>query len=356
MDETERDIERSGTQARNEAANSGPGEGARVSRGEFLKLAGAAAAGLALVGAGCGGSPPPTPASSSPAPGHTKTPGASPVSPAASASPAAAYLAIAKGKDAAAVTRAAIEAIGGMGRFMRDGADVIVKPNICVGYHGPEYAATTNPEVVATIVRLCLEAGARRVRVMDNPFGSPASVAYDVSGIATAVKKAGGVMEIMSPVKFVDTAIPRGRAIKRYPVYRDILKADLVVNVPIAKHHSLSHLTLGGKNLLGCVTDRQNLHFDIGQTVADLTSVIKPGLTVVDAVRILTANGPTGGNLADVERKNTVIASADIVAADSSAATLFGLTGSDIPYVVASAAMGLGKLHVSKLKVATLRV
>jgi len=243
-----------------------------------------------------------------------------------------------------------------MSRFMQSGADVIVKPNICVGYRGPEYAATTIPEVVATIVRLCLEAGAKRVRVMDNPFGSPADVAYEVSGIAAAVKKAGGVMEMMSPVKFVDTPIPRGRAIKRYPIYLDILKADLVVNVPIAKQHSLSLLTLGGKNLLGCVTDRQNLHFDIGQTVADLASVIKPGLTIVDAVRILTANGPTGGNLADVKRKDTVIASADMVAADSQAATLFGLTGADIPYVRAAAAMGLGKLHVSKLKVATAKV
>jgi uncharacterized protein (DUF362 family) len=98
------------------------------------------------------------------------------------------------------------------------------------------------------------------------------------------------------------------------------------------------------------------MHFDIGQTVADLTSVIRPGLTVVDAVRILIANGPTGGNLADVKRTNTVIASSDIVAADSYASTLFGLSGSDIPYVGASAAMGLGKLHVSKRKVATLRV
>jgi len=356
MDETERDMERSGTQACDEVANLGPGEGARVSRGEFLKLAGAAAAGLALVGAGCGGSQPPPPAPSSPTPTHKSTPGAPAVSPAASASPAAAYLAVARGKDAAAITRAAVEALGGMGRFMRRGADVIVKPNICVGYHGPEYAATTNPEVVATIVRLCLEAGAKRVRVMDNPFGSPAEVAYEVSGIAAAVKKAGGVMEIMSPVKFVDTAIPRGRAIKHYPIYRDILKADLVINVPIAKQHPVSRLTLGGKNLLGCVTDRQNLHFDIGQTVADLTSVIKPGLTVVDAVRILTANGPTGGDLADVKRKDTVIASSDMVAADSYAATLFGLRGSDIPYVVASAAMGLGKIHVGKHEVAILRV
>jgi uncharacterized protein (DUF362 family) len=163
-------------------------------------------------------------------------------------------------------------------------------------------------------------------------------------------------MELMSPVKFVDTAIPRGRAIKHYPIYRDILKADLVINVPIAKQHPISLLTLGGKNLLGCVIDRQNLHFDIGQTVADLASVIKPGLTIVDAVRILTANGPTGGNLADVKRKDTVIASADMVAADSQAATLFGLSGAEIPYVRAAAAMGLGKLHVSKLKVAILRV
>jgi uncharacterized protein (DUF362 family) len=339
-----------------------PAEGKTYRRSEFLKLAGAAVVGAALVGAGCGGaaqsgsSPGATvsPSTTSPSQAPSLTPSAG-SSPAASSAAARAHLAVATGNDPAAITRAAIEALGGMRVFMRRGADVIVKPNVCTA-SAQEYAATTNPDVVATIVALCLEAGARRVRVMDNPFDSPAPAAYEASGITAAVEKAGGQMQVMSPFKFVDTAIPRGKAIKRCAIYEDILKADLVVNVPIAKQHSLTRLTLGGKNLMGCIADRQNLHFDLGQCVADLTSRIRPGLTVVDAVRILVAGGPTGGDLADVERKDTVIASADSVAADSYAATLFGLTGADVTYLPASAAMGLGTLDLKKIRIARLSV
>ena len=324
-------------------------------RSEFLRLAGAAVVGAALVGAGCGGAPksassPVATPSPSQAPSLTPSSGSSPA-----ASTAAAYLVVATGSDPAAITRAAVEALGGMRAFVSKGADVIVKPNVCTA-SAQEYAATTNPDVVAAVVALCLEAGARRVRVMDNPFDSPAPAAYAASGITAAVERAGGEMQVMSPFKFVDTAVPQGKAIKRCPIYEDILKANLVVNLPIAKQHSLTRLTLGGKNLMGCITDRQNLHFDLGQCVADLASRIRPGLTIVDAVRILTAGGPTGGNLADVVRRNTVIASADIVAADSYAATLFGLTGADVTYLPASAAMGLGTLDIKKLRIARLSV
>jgi uncharacterized protein (DUF362 family) len=324
---------------------------ARVNRGQFLQMAGAMAAGAALAGCGAGGAAGPAPAPSSASPTAPSSPPPSETQPPASAT-GHAYLAVAKGKDPAAITRAALEAIGGIQRFVARGGDVIIKPNICVGYHPPEYAATTNPVVVATLVTLCREAGAGRVRVMDSPFGSPASTAYDVSGIAAAVRKAGGVMEIMSPLGFVDTPIPHGKAITHYPIYGDILKADVVINVPIAKQHSLSRLTLGGKNLMGCVTDRQNLHFNLGQCIADLTSVIRPELTVIDAVRILVSNGPTGGSLSDVRRKDTVIASADIVAADSYAATLFGLTAAEVPSIDASARMGLGRARLQGLRIA----
>lgn len=325
----------------------------RLSRAEFVRLAGLVVAGTAL-GAGCGRTPPAA-LTSSTSPRATPSRTASPIqSPSRSgvAAAAGAYLAVAKGTDAKAITAAAITAIGGMSRFVRPGANVIIKPNICVGYHGPEYAATTNPDVIAALVELCVKAGASRVRVMDNPFGSSAATAYRVSGIADAVRRAGGHMETMSPVKFVDTHIPRGKAITHYPIYRDILRADLVINVPIAKQHPLSRLTLGGKNLFGCVVNRQNLHFNLSQCVADLTSVIKPELTVVDAVRILTTNGPTGGSLSDVSRRNTVIASADVVAADSYAATLFGLKGADVPYVKASEAMGLGTTRLKSIHIA----
>jgi len=309
-------------------------------RGDFLKIVGVAAGGLALAAAGCGSQPaaaPPTSGRlSSPAPpkGHRRPP-----------------LAVARGGDAADITAAAVAALGGMKTFVRRGDDVIIKPNICTGYHGPEYAATTNPDVVGALVGLCLAAGAGRVRVMDSPFGSQADEAYRVSGIQAAVEKAGGQMEIMAPAKFREYTIPAGRDLKKWPIYSDILSCDVLIDVPIAKDHGTTRLTLGGKNLLGVILDPGALHSNIGQRTADLVSVCRPTLTVIDAYRVLTANGPTGGDLSDVEKLDTVIASPDIVAADSFAATLFDLSGSDIPYVQAAYDMGLGEMDLSKVDV-----
>ena len=155
----------------------------------------------------------------------------------------------------------------------------------------------------------------------------------------------------MVPFKFVATAIPQGRSIRSWPVYRDIMTADLVINVPIAKTHGLTTLTLGGKNLMGVITDPSGFHGDIGQRVADLVSAVRPALTVVDAYRILTQNGPTGGSLDYVKQTRQVIASHDIVAADAYAATLFDMKGTDVPYVVAAAKMGLGQADLRRVKI-----
>jgi len=264
---------------------------------------------------------------------------------------APAYLAVARGPDPAAITRAVVDALGGMSSFMAAGYDVIIKPNICTDYHTPEYATTTNPIVVATLVSLCLEAGAGRVRVMDYPFGGTARSAYAISGIAEAVEAAGGEMHVMSQAKYAQVEIPQGRDIRSVEIYPDVLEADLLINVPIAKSHDATRLTLGGKNLMGVILDRGMMHFNLSQRIADLTSLVQPELTVIDAVRILTAHGPTGGDLADVKQMDTVIASRDIVAADAYAASLFGLTGADIGYIQKSAEMGLGTLDLSSISI-----
>jgi uncharacterized protein (DUF362 family) len=266
------------------------------------------------------------------------------------------HLAVARGGEPAQLVRRALAALGGMERFVRNGDDVIVKPNICVGYHTYEYAVTTNPWVVAELVRLCLEAGARRVRVMDSPFGSGPEEAYARSGIQEQVLAAGGQMEIMARFKFVPTQIPEGLDLRQKEIYDDVLKADVVINVPIAKHHNLARLTLGMKNLMGVITNRPEMHANLGQRLADLASRVRHGLTVVDAVRILVAHGPTGGSLDDVTKLDTVIASPDIVAADSYAATLFGLRPEDLAYVRAGAAMGLGRGDLNDLKIEEIAV
>jgi len=268
-----------------------------------------------------------------------------------------AYLAVAHGGDPAAIVKAALTSLGGIERFVKQGQDVIIKPNICVDYHTPEYAVTTNPVVVATLVTLCLGAGAKRVRVMDSPFaGISPNSAYAVSGIEDAVKAAGGEMEVMSPIKFASFDIPQGKSITSWDIYRDVMETDVLIDVPIAKSHSLARLTLGSKNLLGLISDPNKIHSALGQRVADLVSIIRPNLTVVDACRILMDHGPTGGSLNDVKQANTIIASHDIIAADSYGATLFGLTGADIPYIQSGAEMGLGTLDLSAVKVEEVNV
>jgi uncharacterized protein (DUF362 family) len=265
-------------------------------------------------------------------------------------------LVVARGGEPEELVRQAMGALGGMERFVQPGYNVVVKPNICVAYHSYEYAATTNPWVVATLVKLCREAGAGRVRVMDNPFGGTPEEAYLRTGIREQVSAAGGEMEVMAQFKFVPTDIPEGRDLRRCDIYDEILNADLVVDVPIAKHHGLARLTLAMKNLMGVIRDRPAMHSNLGQRLADLASRVRPGLIVVDAVRILTANGPTGGNLDDVRKLDTVLATADIVAADSYAATLFDMSPLDLSYVRAATEMGLGRSDLGNLRIEELSV
>jgi uncharacterized protein (DUF362 family) len=265
-------------------------------------------------------------------------------------------LVVARSGEPEAMVRRAIAALGGMERFVPRDASVIIKPNICVAYHTYEYAATTNPWVVGALVKLCLEAGARSVRVMDYPFGGSGEEAYEVSGIADQVKAAGGEMEIMSAMKFVSMDLPQAKSLMKNVVYDEALKADVLIDVPIAKHHSLARLTLGMKNLMGLITLREAVHNDMGQRLADLTGLFQPKLTVVDAVRMLMANGPTGGNLDDVKQANTIIASPDIVAADSYAATLFDMQPEELSYIVAGTQRGLGRSDLKNLRIEEINV
>lgn len=327
-----------------------------VSRREFIRRMvalgfSAASAGALFAAASCSRDTSPTIPPPAPVPTTTATPKPTPAPTQGSAA-----LAVARGENPTAMVEAVINALGGIEQFVKPGNKVVIKPNICVAYHTYEYAATTNPEVVGTLVRLCLRAGAKQVKVMDQPFGGTAEQAYIRSGIKDAVQAAGGEMEIMSKARFQEYSIPGGRDITKWPVYCDAMEADVLINVPIAKHHSLARLTLGMKNLMGLILDRPQFHFNLPQRLADLASLLRPTLTVVDAVRILVDHGPTGGSLDDVRLTNTVIASTDIVAADAYAATLFGLTGADLPIIRAGAEMGLGTMDLSKVKITELSV
>jgi len=265
-------------------------------------------------------------------------------------------LVVARGGDPEEMVRQALAAYGGMQTFVPKGASVVVKPNICVAYHTYEYAATTNPWVVGALVKLAFEAGASRVLVFDFPFGGSAQEAYVRSGIDEQVRAAGGEMMPMPDFKFVSTDIPGGVDLIRTKAFKDALEADVLIDVPIAKHHGSARLTLGMKNLMGLVLDRGAIHNNLGQRIADLTSLFRPKLTVVDAIRMLMRHGPSGGNLDDVKKMDTIIVSPDIVAADSYATTLFGLQPDDIEYIRAASQMGLGNSNLKNLKIEEIAV
>lgn len=261
---------------------------------------------------------------------------------------------VAQGTSPTAITRAAIDGLGGIGKFIAKGDTVVVKPNI--GWdRTPEFAANTNPDVVSALVRLCYEAGAKTVKVFDRTVNN-AQRCYKQSGIADAASAAGAVVTHIDDRKFKDMKL-HGLSLKSWPIYTDVIEADKVINVPIAKVHGLSTLTLGMKNWMGVMGGWRGLtHRNIDGTIADLALLIRPAIIVLDAVRILTESGPQGGSLSYVKQLNTVVVGTDQVAVDSYGATLFGMKGTDIGHIVAAHKAGLGTIDISKLKIRKIAV
>ena len=263
-------------------------------------------------------------------------------------------LAIARGEPPARLVEVAVAALGGMERFVSRGAIVVVKPNI--GWdRTPEQAANTNPEVVAAVVRLCLAAGAKKVKVFDNTCNDPRRC-YTRSGIASLAKEAGAEVSYIDARKFKVMEVG-GEAVSSWPVYTDVVEADVLINVPIAKDHDLAGLTIGMKNWLGAIGGRRSrLHQRLDEAIAELSRFFRPDLTVLDAVRILLRNGPQGGNLSDVQRMDTVAAGADPVAVDSYGASLFGRDAGTLGYLRLGEQMGLGTTDYRRLDVRELNV
>lgn len=275
----------------------------------------------------------------------------------APAAPATApLLAVVRNGSPEALTRAALAGLGGMEKFVSRGDSVIVKPNI--GWdRTPELAANSHPEVVKAVVAMCLEAGAKRVRVMDRPCNDPRRC-YQRSGIQPAILSLGApeaTMEHMDERKFVEIPLkdPQG-SLKSWTFYKDFLEADKVINIPVAKHHNATRLTMSLKNVMGILGgNRGNIHHDLDRNIAELNAVFKFDLHVLDAVRILTANGPQGGRVKDVREMQTVAASTDPVALDAFGATLFGITAGDVPHILYAAKLGLGVSDLGKVKLST---
>jgi len=262
-------------------------------------------------------------------------------------------LVVAKGINYDLLVKELLEPLGGLSTFVKAGNSVVVKPNM--GWdRNPDQAANTHPLIVKSIVNRALEAGASKVMVFDRPCNEERRCHYN-SGIRPELERIKDKRLkclYMDDRKFIPVTIKRGQSLREWAFYKDALEADCYINVPVAKHHSLAKLTLGLKNIMGVIGgSRGKIHKNMGQNLADLNTVIKPSLTIVDATRILLRNGPSGGNLKDVKRMDTLIASPDTVAADAYATTLFNQRPEDIDSTVAAYKSGLGEMNLSKMDI-----
>lgn len=262
-------------------------------------------------------------------------------------------LVVVEGKDPYTMTVKAIEAMGGIGKFVEKNAVVGIKPNI--GFdRTPEQAANTNPEVVAALVELCYKAGAKRVNILE--VSSVRPIRYIRSGIGKAASERRAHVYVLDTWDVVEAHFPYESPLEGWPISRDAIECDTFINVPILKHHRATRLTISMKNLMGiCTGDRALIHQNIGRKLVDLTDFIKPELTVVDAFRVLIRNGPTGGNLEDVVYKNKVVASTDPTLADIFACSIVDVDPQTVPNLKCAIERKFGITNIANADIAVLQ-
>ena len=246
------------------------------------------------------------------------------------------------------LTAKVLDAAGGMGRFVSPGDVVVIKPNISWA-RAPQLAATTNPEVLEAVIELCRKAGAKKVRIADNTIHD-ARRCFAVTGVGKVAEKTGAdlVYPRSSMMKEMNL---HGQRLNEWPVFTPMVEADKVINLPVAKVHALCELTLGMKNWIGGVGGRRSaLHQDIDESIVDLAQFFKPTVTLIDATRIMVANGPSGGSESDVRAANRLILSNDQVAADAKAALLFGMKPEDVGFIRLGNKRGLGVSDLNLIK------
>jgi len=265
-------------------------------------------------------------------------------------------LIIAKNGSPSQLLEAAMAPLGGMGRFVKKGQRVVIKANIAWA-RTPEQACTNNPELLSALIKMCYETGAKRVAVWDHTCDNY-QFTFSRSGLKETAQKAGAdIFSGHGRNVYKQVEVPKGKKLKTAEVLRDVLESDVFINFPLPKHHFATELTLGLKNLIGIVWDMEQLHkIDLHQCIADINTLRRPDLVVMDAIRILTTNGPKGpGKTEDI---GEVIASTDIVAADAYAATFFKhpKTGkpfkpAEIKFIKNAYESGLGEIDLSKIRV-----
>jgi uncharacterized protein (DUF362 family) len=263
-------------------------------------------------------------------------------------------LAVGEGPKWYDLTRAVVEKLGGMSAFVKPGHKVVLKPNASFD-RTPEQGSNVHPDVTRAVIEMCLEAGAQSVTLVDRNLAEERRCWMN-SGIGPMVESMADErvkISTYSERKLATVKIDKGIAFQRWKFYKEALEADSYINLPVAKHHGSAQLTLGLKNILGIIGgNRGKIHVSLDQGIVDLNTVVKSTLTVIDATRVLLRNGPSGGNLEDVDVKNTVIASADIVAADAYATRhMFDRDPREIGHIKIAGESGLGQIDLEKVTV-----
>lgn len=258
--------------------------------------------------------------------------------------------------DPVQATKESINLLGGMSRFVKRGDQVVLKPNMSFP-NPPSMATTTHPEIVTIVALLCLEAGAKKVMVLDHTLRPP-DICLERSGIEAACKGLDDVFVFgLNEEKFFEEfALPQGKELHQVKVVKGVMESDVIINLPVAKSHSNTTVSLGIKNLMGLIWKRWVFHFplNINEALADLSTLIKPSLILIDATRALTDGGPSGPG--KVENLNTVVAGTDPVAVDAYAVTLTKWYGKDfsphqIKHIAAASQRGLGEINLEKLNI-----
>jgi uncharacterized protein (DUF362 family) len=257
-------------------------------------------------------------------------------------------LVVAEGTEPVSLLERGFNALGGINALVKKGATVVIKPNFSVPRR-PEVAATTSPQLVSALVKQCLAAGAKEVKVIDYPF-SGGRVSLETSGIRKAVEAAGGKAYNINEQSFFRQVDIGGKVLKTALFSQDVLNADVFINFPILKHHNGTRVTMGIKNMMGLVWDRGFFHrTDLEQTIAELSTFRKPDLTILDATRGITDNGPMGPG--PIREYNQVVFGVDPVAVDSYGAALFGVSPAELKYLATAAQLGVGEIDIKKLTV-----
>jgi uncharacterized protein (DUF362 family) len=257
---------------------------------------------------------------------------------------------VGKNENPAAALKAAIAAAGGLG-FITKGSRVVLKPNAAWS-RTPEQAANTDPRILQAMIEMCKEAGAGKITVFEHTIDRPSEQVLAVSGLGAVAHNAGAELVYESTERdFVPIEVKNGKLMKRDTIAKVVMDADVFINMPKAKHHSQTGLTLGLKNLMGVNFNRQAWHSgpDLHQYIADYATAVPISLTVMDASRILLTNGPKGPG--KTREPQEVIVSFSPVAVDAYACGLFDLAPTDVPYIVKASELGLGESDPEKIQV-----